>query len=125
MVQQDSPQVPPAGERRRAERVRPGPLRVRLQRSEGILIDISGLGALVRLPLAQAPDKQLTLQLEWKDKTVKLPARAVRSTPHRVELPTAVLARTEHHVAVEFRGLSKDAAAALTQIIREHSGEQR
>jgi hypothetical protein len=88
---------------------------------DGSLVDISELGGLVRLPTAQLPEKDITLYLEWNDETVELRARAVRSTPHRVELPTAVLARTEYHVGVEFRDLSQNAAAALRRIIQEEA----
>jgi hypothetical protein len=100
-------------------------LRIRLQRSEGTLIDISQLGALVRLPIAHTPDKHVTLHLEWNDETVQFRARIVRSTPHRVKLPTAVLARTEHHVGLEFRDLSQDSAAALRRLIRNGREEGR
>ena len=116
--------MPPAGERRSAERVRPGPLRVRLHRlCQGILIDISELGALIRLPTEQVLEKPITLQLEWKDETVPLPARVVRSTPHRVQSRNAVLARTEYDVAVEFSAPSQYAVAALERIVREQSGQ--
>lgn len=78
MTHSDSPfQVRPASDCRRAERVRPGPLRVRLHRMcEGNLIDISEFGALVQLSCAPAPEKHLTLQLEWNDETLRI--RTVR-----------------------------------------------
>lgn len=118
MAHQDSPQVPPGRDRRRVERIRLGPLRVRLHGTrEGSLIDISELGALVRLPTPQTPDKQISLHLEWKGETVELQARVIRSTPHRVELPTAVLARTEYQVALEFSDLSQDTVTTLRRII--------
>lgn len=124
MTQPVPPADAPSGpERRRAERVRPGPLRVRLHRlSAGTLIDVSDLGALVLLPSAPAPDKPITLQLEWKDKTVLLRGRVVRSTPHRLQSRNAVLTRTEHQVAMEFRDLSPEALAAVKQIMEEHRG---
>jgi len=110
--------VPPH-DRRRAERVRPGPLRVRLHRTcEGTVLDISELGAFVQLPTAQKTEKQIVLYLEWKYETVQLRALVVRSIPHRVVLRNAVLARTEYLVALEFRDLPQDAAAALRRIIQ-------
>lgn len=85
---------------------------------EGTLIDISELGALVQLPSAQTPEKQITLSLEWKDEIVRLGARVVRSIPQRVQLRNAVLARSEYHVAIEFRDLVPDAATVLRRIIQ-------
>lgn len=108
---------PPA--RRRAERVRPGPLRVRLHRAcEGFLINLSETGALVQLPVAQAPQKLVTLQVEWGEVTLRLRARVVRSSPQRVELPTATLVRSEYQVAVEFS--DGEAAAAVRPIIQNN-----
>ena len=62
MTHSDPPSdVRPDGEHRRAKRVRPGPLRVRLHRTcEGILVDISESGALVQVPWALSPDRQVT-----------------------------------------------------------------
>ena len=74
---------PAQADRRQAKRVRPGPLKVRLHRlCQGTLIDISEAGALVWLPIEQVPDKQVTLQVEWKGETVHLPARIVRVVSH-------------------------------------------
>lgn len=118
----DSPSgVRPDKERRRAARVRPGPLRVRLHRTcEGILIDISETGALVQLPSAQSASKTITLQIEWQDAVMLLPARVVRSSPFRLELPTATLARREYHVAVKFEGLTPEATSSVLEIVRQH-----
>lgn len=120
MTHADSPSVArPGKDRRRAARVSPGPLRVRIHRTcEGILVDISETGALVRLPSSQAPQKQVTLHLEWQDATLQLQARVVRSTPHRVQLASATLARPEYHVGVEFAELPPDAAAAVKRLVR-------
>lgn len=113
-----APQVGTPSERRRARRVRPGPLRVRLFRSEGTLIDISETGALVRLPRREAVAlRPITLTVEWHENTVLLRVRVVRSTSHRIELPTAVLTRAEHHVAIEFVDLASPAAATLRRLI--------
>ena len=91
--------VPNSG-RRRSERVRIGPLRVRLHRTcEGILIDLSETGALVQLPAAPALQKAVTLQLEWDDLTLHLKARVVRSSPQRIELPSATLVRSLYQVS--------------------------
>ena len=120
MTHADSPSdARPGSERRRAVRVRPGPLRVRLHRTcEGILVDISETGALVQVPASQAPQKTLTLQLEWRDAIVPLRARVVRSKPHQVHLATATLARAEYQVAVEFSDISPDDVLLLKNIVR-------
>ena len=111
-------EVRPAG-KRRAERVRSGPLRVRFHRTcEGILVDISEVGALVQVPLAQAPDKQVKMHLEWQTETLQLAARVVRSSPRQVELPSATLIRTEYQVGVEFNELPQPTVATLRRTIR-------
>lgn len=120
MTHADSPSdARPGSERRRAVRVRPGPLRVRLHRAcEGILVDISETGALVQVPSSQAPQKAVTVQVEWGDAVFPLRGRVVRSLPHRVELATATLARAEYQVAVEFSDVTPDEATILKSIVR-------
>lgn len=120
MTHADLPsEVRPGKERRRAVRVRPGPLRVRLHRTcEGILVDISETGALVQLPSAQQPAKPITLHLEWQDVILLLHAHVVRSQPHQLELPTATLARREYHVAVEFADMTREAASVLRTLLQ-------
>ncbi len=109
----------PARERRGEERVRPSPLRIRLHRTcEGILLDISDGGALVQLPSAIAPDKRVTLYLEWQGQTLSLDARIVRSTPHQVELPGGVIARHEYRIGVQFLNLSQKTAAVVREIMQ-------
>lgn len=122
MTHADSPSdVRPGEERRRAARVRPGPLRVRLHRTcEGILVDISETGALVQLPAAQPRSKQITLHLEWQDVILLLQARVVRSQPYQLELPTATLARRDYHVAVEFADMTREAATVLQSLLRSN-----
>ena len=120
MTHADSPSdVRPGSERRRAVRVRPGPLRVRLHRTcEGILVDISETGALVQVPSSQAAQKHVTLQVEWHDVMVPLRARVIRSLPHRVQLATATLARAEYQVALEFSDISPAEATFLKMMVR-------
>lgn len=107
-----------AGERRKAERVRPGPLRVRVFRSEGSLIDISLSGAFVRLPRLEAVDAEVTLIVDWDEKALLLRARVVRSVPQRVQLANAVLKRIEYHVALQFVGLPPETVTTLRELLR-------
>lgn len=118
MTHADPPSdVRPEEERRRAARVKPGPLRVRFHRTcEGILIDISETGALVQLP-STPPARRVTFQLEIEDVTIALHARVVRTNPYKVELPTATLARPAYHVALEFDDLTSAAVAAVRHIV--------
>jgi c-di-GMP-binding flagellar brake protein YcgR len=120
MTHADSPSdLRPGSERRRAIRVRPGPLRVRLHRTcEGILVDISETGALVQVPSSQAAQKHVTLQVEWRDAVVPLRARVIRSLPQRVQLATATLARAEYQVALEFSDISPAEATFLKTMVR-------
>ena len=121
MTHADPPSgVRPEQERRRAARVKPGPLRVRFHRTcEGILIDISETGALVQLP-STPPARQVTFQLEVEDVTIALHAHVVRTKPYKVELPTATLARPAYHVALEFKDLTSSAVAAVKHIVHSH-----
>ena len=108
----------PTQERRRAIRVHPGPLRVRLHRTcEGFLLNISALGALVRLPSSQTPEKRIKLHLEWDADTLELLARVVRSTPQQMATESATLARTEYQVAIEFSDIPPASASLLTQLL--------
>lgn len=83
-------------------------------------MDLSETGALVQLPVAQAPQKQITLHVEWGDVTVQIRARVVRSSPHQVELPSATLKRSEYQVAVEFSEIEAATAEAVRRIIRNN-----
>ena len=102
----------------RAERVSPGPLRIRLHRTcEGFLVNISETGALVQVPLAMRPDRHITLNLELHDALLRLPARVVRSIPQPLQTAEATLTRTEYKVALEFDDLPLDQAAALKRLL--------
>ena len=95
-------------DRRRAERVRIGPVEVRLSGTcHGSLIDLSVLGALVQLPVAQTADDSVTLQVETAGAPIQIRARIVRSMP----------AGSQHRVAIEFEDLSMDAIVMLSRLI--------
>lgn len=122
MTRADSPasfsSTPPAQERRRAARVSPEPLRVRLHRTcEGFLLNISAVGALVRLPSSQTPEKRIKLHVEWNANIFELTARVVRSTPQQMATESATLARTEYQVAIEFSEIPPASASLLTQLL--------
>ena len=109
----------PEHDRRRAARVRPGPLRIRLHRTcEGILLDISETGALVQVPTSMPAERAVTLSLEGDDMLLRLPGRVVRSLPHQVELASATLARKEYQIAVEFSEIPQDQVDALRKLIK-------
>ena len=97
----------PGPERRRAPRARVGPLDVSLGGSNGSLIDLSVLGALVQLPLAQAADASATLRIDAENGAVTLRARVVRSIP----------GDAGYAVAIEFEDLSMDDLLRLSQLI--------
>jgi hypothetical protein len=105
--------VPPSSERRRAIRVEPGPLRVRLEGTwDGILVDISELGALVQLPVPQTIHTTITLEVEWEHVTLLLAGRVVRSSPSPVEGGL-----TDYYVAVEFTPMPEQSGVALRTIV--------
>jgi hypothetical protein len=110
--------VPPPTDRRRAVRVEPGPLRVRLEGTwDGILVDISELGALVQLPVPQTIHTTITLEVEWEHATLLLAGRVVRSSPSPVEGNRPPHGLTDYYVAVEFTPLPEPAGAALRSIV--------
>ena len=95
-------------ERRRAERIRLGSFAVRLPGiCEGALIDLSVLGARLRLPFAQVADNNLRIAVDFADGTTEFRARVVRSWPEG----------DAHMVAVEFEDLSMDQIVALSRVI--------
>jgi hypothetical protein len=111
--------VPPPDERRRAVRVEPGPLRVRLGGTwDGILVDISELGALVQLPVPQTIHDAITLEVEWEHATLQLAGRVVRSSPSPIDAPRTPLGMTDYYVAVEFAPLPVASGATLRNIVR-------
>ena len=120
MTHSDPPSDPrPGSEHRRFKRVRPGPLRVRLHRTcEGILVDISESGALVQVPGAMAPDRQVTVNLDIGDTPLQLRGRVVRSSPYNLQMAEATLARTEYQIAVEFSDLPADQVTALQRLLK-------
>jgi hypothetical protein len=119
MTHSDPPSEPRPGHHRRAPRVRPGPLRVRLHRTcEGILVDISASGVLVQVPWSMSRDRQVTVNLDVGDTPLQLRGRVVRSMPHKLQMAEATLARTEYHVAVAFSELPDDQVAALQKLLK-------
>jgi len=105
-------------ERRREPRVRPGPHSVRvLPGVEGVLLDLSACGALIRFTAARRPDERMVLHLQWSRTTLHLRARVVRSAPACEPLTTAAPALA-YHVGVEFREVAPTTAAVLRQIAK-------
>jgi hypothetical protein len=66
--------VPPERDRRRTERIPFEPLRVRLGGTrEGILVDLSEVGALLQLSIAPPQDHQIAVDIEWQSTRVTAP----------------------------------------------------
>jgi len=104
-------------EGRRAARARPHGVCVRVHRSEGLVLDISETGALIRLPVPQIADELIFMTLDWSAGFVRLGGRVVRAVPCLVQQPPDTPVRTEYLVAIEFVGLSEKSAAALQRLI--------
>ena len=104
-------------DRRRAERARPDEVCVRIQRTEGLVIDISETGVLIRIPVPQAADAVTSMSLDWLAGFVRLNGRVIRSVPCLVHQPAGAPAKTEHLVAIEFLDVSDKSAAALQRLI--------
>jgi len=113
--------VPPERDRRKVERVSFEPLRIRLDRTrEGILVDLSEGGALLQLSFKPAQDRQIPVEIEWKNTKVALQARVVRSVQRPVQLESATLKRTEYSVALEFVDMTREQFAAVKRIIQSN-----
>jgi len=115
-----SPNVmPPERDRRKAERVSFEPLRIRLDRTrDGTVVDLSEGGALLQMSVAPPLDRQIPVEIEWKNTKVTLQARVVRSEQRHVQLEAATLKRTEYAVALEFVDMTPEQAAAVKRIIQ-------
>ncbi len=76
--------------------------RVRLNRTDGILLNLSATGALVRVPTRLAVDSDVSFGIHADDRPVNLRCRVVRCTETPVHLPGATWRHTEFETAVVF-----------------------
>jgi hypothetical protein len=82
---------------------------------QSTILELSETSALVRVPAAPPIDRQTTVVIRSEDgKSLYLPGRIVLSIPQTWG-PGRV--REEHHIVVEFFGLTKDQVAELRHII--------
>lgn len=82
---------------------------------EGALLELTETSALVRVPTAPPLDRQTTVVIKGDaGETLYLPGRVVLSIPQTWGPGRA---REEHHIVVEFFGLSAENLASLRQII--------
>jgi hypothetical protein len=105
-------------DRRRSKRVRPGSLTVAMYEHDGTLLDVSETGALIRTNSAQAENDLMAFVLRWKDESILLRGRVVRTVQHRTSTATeSGLRRTEHHVGVEFHRLPPHSILQLQRLV--------
>ncbi|HXD73686.1 MAG TPA: PilZ domain-containing protein [Vicinamibacterales bacterium] len=76
--------------------------RVRIGTADGILLNLSASGALVRLPRLFNVQADVTLSLYADDRWLDVPCRIVRCTEMNVEMAGAVWTRKEFETAVTF-----------------------
>jgi hypothetical protein len=95
-------------------------LRVRVNVTwEGALLELSETSALVRVPTAPPTDRQTTVVIKGEDgESIYLPGRVVLSIPQTWGPGRA---RQEHHIVVEFFGLSADTQSSLRAMIASGS----
>jgi hypothetical protein len=93
-------------------------LRVRLNgKWDGILVDISEVGALVQLPVPQTIHSPITLDVEWEHATLQLSGRVVRSSPPPGEAQRDQSGLTDYYVAVEFAPLPEGCDLTLKRLL--------
>ena len=99
-------------------------LRVRVNVTwTGTLLELTETSALVRVPTAPPTDRQTTVVINGEDgEALYLPGRVVLSIPQTWGPGRA---KQEHHIVVEFFGLSAENLAALRQIIARASVDIR
>jgi hypothetical protein len=85
-----------------ARAVRINTHRVRLNRTDGVLLNLSTTGALVRVPTRLAVDSDVSFGIHADDRPVNLRGRVVRCTETPVHLPGATWRHTEFDTAVVF-----------------------
>jgi hypothetical protein len=109
--------------RRRAERVRPGPLVVDLPDGPaGTLVDISELGALLELPAPNPPNSLMSFQVHFAHGVVRLHGRVVRCSPRYDRLSRVSWSdAASYHVAVEFVDLASQSTSNLRDLLRPAS----
>ena len=109
---------PPPSERRKAARIPFEPLRVRLNGSrEGILLNLSEAGALLVMAMSPPRDDRFTVTIEWRATVLVVAARIVRSEQRQVRLASAIMARKDYNVALEFLDMTPATTAAIRHII--------
>jgi hypothetical protein len=106
-------------ERRRAKRLKSGPLRVVLETGPtGTLVDLNEFGARLDLPAPQDVNSRLTFDLHWEGVTVRLQGRVVRSTPHFDDEARLTWGEpASYHVALEFFDLAAECAITLHDVV--------
>ena len=106
-------------ERRRANRVKSGPLPVVLETgASGTLVDLNEIGACIELPAPQDVHGRVSIDLNWEGVTVRLQGRVVRSTPYFDEVARLTWGEpASYHVALEFFDLAAECAITLHDVV--------
>jgi PilZ domain-containing protein len=92
----------PSDETEGSRAIRINTHRVRLGRTDGVLLNLSATGALVRVPTRLAVDTDVSFAISADDRPVNLRCRVVRCTETPVNLPGATWRHTEFDTAVVF-----------------------
>jgi hypothetical protein len=86
----------------------------------GTLLELSESSALVRVPAAPPTDRQTTVVIDGEDgQPLHLPARVVLSIPQTWG-PARL--KQEHHIVVEFFGVSEENKRRLRKILARANG---
>ena len=107
-------------ERRRANRVRSGPLPLDVVGGpRGTLVDINEFGACIELPAPMDVARRLTFDLFWKGLPIRLHGRVVRSTAYWDRDRRVTWGEpASYHVAVEFFDVAAQCAVTLLDAVK-------
>jgi hypothetical protein len=90
---------------------------------QSTLLELSDTSALVRVPTAPPTDRQTTVVIKDENgESLYLPGRVVLSIPQTWGVGRA---RQEHHIVVEFFGLSEEVKSTLYRIAAGARVDQR
>jgi PilZ domain len=119
MAPNDSPQTADGSDPERATRINTH--RVQLGRSDGVLLNLSATGALVRNPTRLAIDSEVSFGLYTDGQPVRVMCRVVRCIETPVTLAGATWKHTEFDIAIVFEQQTEALGSVFELMYRQSS----